>query len=81
MGIGTLVAIWVVTNQPKPRGRRRTKDGQDIISFEQKPANKPAWRGELGEVYSADEFDYMRKLARHDDDPRRWPAPFPPPTI
>ncbi|MGA2870974.1 MAG: hypothetical protein ABSF34_17660 [Verrucomicrobiota bacterium] len=41
--------------------------------------NKPVWRGELGEVYSTDEFDYIRKMARNEDDPRNWPAPFPPP--
>jgi hypothetical protein len=80
MGIGTLVAIWVVANQPKPRGRRRRHDEREIISFEYLPANKPAWRGELGEVYSIDEFDYLRKVARHQDDPQHWPAPFPPPS-
>ncbi|MES1180610.1 MAG: hypothetical protein ABUL66_01970 [Verrucomicrobiota bacterium] len=80
MGIGTLVAIWVVVNQPKPRGRKRRHE-PDIISFEHLPANKPAWRGELGEVYSTDEFDYMRKMARHQDDPQHWPAPFPPPPL
>jgi hypothetical protein len=79
MGIGTLVAIWVVANQPKQRGRRRRNDEPDIISFEHLPANKPAWRGELGDVYSTDEMDYLRKQARHMDDPRHWPAPFPPP--
>jgi hypothetical protein len=79
MGIGTLVAIWVVANQSKPRGRRRRHKGADIISFEHLPANKPAWRGEVGEVYSTDEFDYMRKMARHQDDPQHWPPPFPPP--
>jgi hypothetical protein len=77
MGIGTLVAIWVVANQPKPRGRRRCHD-EDIISLKPKPI-KPSWRGEVGEVYSTDEFDYMRKMERYENDPRRWPAPFPPP--
>ena len=81
MGIGTLVAIWVVANQPKPRGRRRRRPEPEIISFEHKPANEPAWRGELGEVYSTDEFDYMRKMARHNDNPSHWPAPFPPPPL
>ena len=76
MGIGTLVAIWVVANQPKPRGRRRWRD-EDAISLLPKPV-KPSWRGQVGEVYSTDEFDYMRKMARHQDDPQRWPAPFPP---
>jgi hypothetical protein len=75
MGIGTLVAIWVVKNQPKHRGRTRWRHDQDT----RKPAKKSTWRGELGEVYSTDEFDYMRKMARHEDDPRNWPVPFPPP--
>jgi hypothetical protein len=81
MGIGTLVAIWVVANQPKPRGHRRRRSEPEIISFKHKPANEPAWRGELGEVYSTDEFDYMRKMARHNENPRHWPAPFPPPPL
>jgi hypothetical protein len=76
MGIGTLVAIWVVANQPKLRGRRRWHD-EEVNSLEPKPI-KPSWRGQVGEVYSTDEFDYMRKMARHQDDPQNWPPPFPP---
>jgi hypothetical protein len=76
MGIGTLVAIWVVANQPKPRGRRQWHDeGGNFV--EPKPL-KQSWTGQVGEVYSTDEFDYMRKVARHQNDPQNWPPPFPP---
>jgi hypothetical protein len=78
MGLGTLVAIWVVANQPQPRGRSRRYEQPDITSFERMPSNRPAWRGEAGEVFSTDEFDYLRKVARHQDDPQHWPPPFPP---
>lgn len=77
MGIGTLVAIWVVANQPRRRGHTRWHV-EDDITLEPKPI-KPHWRGQVGEVYSTDEFDYLRKVARHQDDPQHWPAPFPPP--
>ena len=77
MGIGTLVAIWVVANQPKSRGSSRQHE-EDDITLLPKPI-KPHWRGEVGEVYPMDEFDYLRKMARHQDDPQNWPAPFPPP--
>ena len=79
MGIGTLVAIWVVANLPKPRGRRQWHD-EDVVSLKPRPI-KPSWRGQVGEVHSADEFDYMRKMARHQDDPQNWPPPFPPPPV
>jgi hypothetical protein len=78
MGIGTVVAICVVANLPKARSRRRRGE-DDGVSLTPKHF-KAAWRGELDEVYSRDEFDYLNKLGRHQDDPRRWPAPFPPPT-
>jgi hypothetical protein len=74
MGIGTVVAIWIVANLPKSRGHRR-----DTISFEQKPFQTPAWRKDISEVYSTDGFDYLRKLERHQNDPQHWPYPFPPP--
>jgi len=74
MGIGTVVAIWVVANLPKSRGHRRA-----MVSFEQKPIQTPAWRKDISEVYSTDGFDYLRKLERHQNDPRHWPCPFPPP--
>jgi hypothetical protein len=74
MGIGTLVAIWVVANLPKSRGLHR-----EINSFEQKPFQTPAWRKDISEVFSTDGFDYLRKLERHQDDPHHWPCPFPPP--
>jgi hypothetical protein len=74
MGIGTVVAIWVVKNLPKSGGLRR-----DIISFEQKPPQTPAWKKEMSDVYSTDGFDYLRKLERNQSDPHHWPCPFPPP--
>jgi hypothetical protein len=74
MGIGTLVAIWVVTNLPNSRSLRR-----DIVSFEEKPPQTPAWGKEMSDVYSTDGFDYLRKLERNQKDPSHWPCPFPPP--
>jgi hypothetical protein len=73
MGIGTVVAIWVVANLPKSRGHRRA-----LASFEQKPSQTPAWRKDISEVHSTDDFDYLRKLERHQNDPHHWPLPFPP---
>jgi len=57
MGIGTLVAIWVVANLPNSRSLRR-----DMVSFEEKPPQTPAWGKEMSDVYSTDGFDYLRKL-------------------
>ena len=74
MGIGALIAIWIVANLPKSRGHRR-----EIIPFEQKPSQTPAWRKDISEVYSTDDFDYLRKLDRYQNDPQHWPCPFPPP--
>jgi hypothetical protein len=73
MGIGTVVAIWVVANLPKSRDHRR-----DTMLFGQKPSQTPAWRKDTSEVYSTDGFDYLRKLERHQSDPHQWPCPFPP---
>jgi hypothetical protein len=73
MGIGTLVAIWIVANLPKSRGLRR-----EIVSLEEKPFQTPAWRKDMSEFYSTDDFDYLRKLERHQNDPHHWPCPFPP---
>jgi hypothetical protein len=78
MGIGTLVAVWVVANQPKPRGRRRWRN-EGIMSFEQKPTQTPAIAKDIAESFSTDEMDYLRKSARHQDDPQHWPPPLPPP--
>ena len=78
MGIGTLVAIWVVANLPKPRARSRRASRHEIVSFEEKPIQTAAWRKDISEVYSTDGLDYVRKLARHQEDPRHWPCPFPP---
>jgi len=60
MGIGTLVAIWVVANLPNSRSLRR-----DMVSFEEKPPQTPAWGKEMSDVYSTDGFDYLRKLDGH----------------
>jgi hypothetical protein len=73
MGIGTLVAIWIVANLPKRRGLHR-----ESISFETKSKQTPAWRKEISETYSTDDFDYLRKLERYQKDPQHWPCPFPP---
>src|ERR1035438_2757714 len=67
------IAIWIVANLPKSRGLRREK-----ISFEEKPSQTPAWRKVMSEVYSTDDFDYLRKLDRHQNDPHQWPCPVPP---
>jgi hypothetical protein len=73
MGIGTLVAIWIVANLPKSRGLRL-----GMVSFETKSSQTPAWRKEISEAYSTDDFDYLRKLERYQNDPHHWPCPFPP---
>ena len=74
MGIGTLVAIWVVANLPKSRGLHC-----EINSLEEKPSQTPAGGKEMSDVYSTDGFDYLRKLERNQKDPSHWPCPFPPP--
>ncbi len=79
MGIGTVVAIIVVVNQPKSGGipYDRTND-----PFAYKPPRKTlAHQKDLSEVMAVDELDYIRKLGRHIDDPRHWPAPLPPPPV
>ena len=72
MGIGTVVAIWIVANLPKSRGLRRG------INSEHKLSQTPAWRKDISEFYSTDDFDYLRKLERHQSDPHHWPFPLPP---
>ena len=78
MGIGTLVAIWIVANLPKPRARRRGIRQREIVSFEMKPFATPVWKKDVSEFYSTDDFDYLRKLNRYQNDPNHWPCPFPP---
>jgi len=78
MGIGTLVAIWIVANLPKPRARRRGIQRREIVSFETKPFTTPVWKKDVSEFYSTDGFDYLRKLDRYQKDPHHWPCPFPP---
>ena len=78
MGIGTLVAIWIVVNQPKRRGRGQWTEQREIIDCVQKPAQTPASAKDISESFSEDEFDYIRKAARYEDDPQHWPPPLPP---
>jgi len=80
LGIGILVAIWVVANQPKSRSRSLRPDRHEFIRFGVLRPRKPVWRGEVDEVHSIDEPDYLRKMARHNDDPQSWPVPLPPPS-
>jgi len=77
MGIGALVAIWVVANQPKGRSRRRWREN-GILTFEQHPIQTPAIAKDIAESFSIDEMDYLRKSSRHQDDPLHWPPPLPP---
>jgi len=74
MGIGTLVAIWIVANLPKSNGSR-----QEAIPNQSEPSKTPAWKKPMSEAYSVHEFDYLRKLGRYQRDPDHWPRPFPPP--
>ena len=74
MGIGTVVAIWVVANLPKSGGF-----SPDVKLFDEMPPQTPAWKKEISDAYSTDGLDYVRKLERHQNDPKHWPCPFPPP--
>jgi hypothetical protein len=74
MGIGTVFAIWVVANLPKSGGAAPDRDLSG-----QKPFQTPAWRKDISETFSTDDFDYLRKLERHQNDPQHWPFPFSPP--
>jgi hypothetical protein len=77
MGIGTVVAIVVVANLPKS-GQISYEEDEDPFAYKAPPKTL-AWQKDLSEVVSTDEMDFLRKQARHVDDPRHWPAPFPPP--
>jgi hypothetical protein len=77
MGIGTVVAIVVVACQPKS-GYIPYDRSKDPFAYKAPPKTL-AWQKDLSEVVSTDGMDYLRKQARHMDDPRHWPAPFPPP--
>jgi hypothetical protein len=76
MGIGTVVAIVIVALQPTS-GHIPYDAAKDPFTDKASPKTL-AWQKDLSEVVSTDEFDYLRKQARHMDDPRHWPAPFPP---
>ena len=77
MGIGTVVAIVVVGNQPKS-GQIVCDRKKNPFAYKAPPKTL-AWQKDLSEIVSTDGMDYLRKQARHMDDPRHWPAPFPPP--
>lgn len=77
MGIGTVVAIVVVACQPKS-GHIPYDKNKDPFAYKASPKTL-AWQKDLSEVVSTDGMDYLRKQARHMDNPRHWPAPFPPP--
>jgi hypothetical protein len=76
MGIGTVVAIVIVALQPKSGHIPYNAVEGPFTS--KAPPKTLAWQKDLPEVVSTDEFDYLRKQARHMEDPRHWPAPFPP---
>ena len=74
MGIGTFVAIWIVANLPKSGGAAPDND-----LSEPKPFQTPAWRKDISESFATDDFDYLRKVERHQNNHQHWPFPFPPP--
>jgi hypothetical protein len=53
-------------------------DKAKIVSFETKSFATPVWKKDVSEFYSTDDFDYLRKLNRYQNDPNHWPCPFPP---
>jgi hypothetical protein len=73
MGIGTLVAIWVVANL-RPSGSRRWDDDLD----EQHPEQTAAWKKDISEAHCDDDVDYARKMERYQNDSQHWPLPVPP---
>ena len=74
MGIGTVVAILIVASLPKS-----SAPGDEENTFETSPPREtPPWRKDISEVFSSDDYDYLRKLARYQKDPQHWPCPFPP---
>jgi len=73
LGIGAVVIIWMAANLSKFPARPNRR-----IPFDTKRPQTPAWRKDISEVYSTDDFDYLRKLGRHQNDPQHWPCPFPP---
>jgi len=73
IGIGTLVAVWIVANLPKSRC-----SSHEVRSLRQNAPQTPAWSKDISETHSTDDFDYLRKLERHQNDPDHWPCPFPP---
>jgi hypothetical protein len=74
LGIGAVIVIWMSANLSKSPARPNKQ-----ITFDTKPPKTPAWRKDVSEIYSRDGSDYLRKLDRHQNDPRHWPAPFLPP--
>lgn len=70
MGIGTVVAILIVANLPKPHGIRY----EDTTE----PLKTPRGRRDAAETFTMGDIEYLEKLERHQKDPQHWPCPFPP---
>ena len=73
LGIGAVIVVWMAANLSKTPSQTNKH-----FSFHAKPHQTPVWRKEISETYSTDEFDYLRKLERHQKDPQHWSCPFPP---
>jgi hypothetical protein len=79
MGIGTVIAIVVVACQPKSGHIPYDRKNDPFVY--KAPPKTFACQKDLSDIVSIDEMDYIRKQARHMDDPRHWPAPLPPPPV
>ena len=73
LGIGAVIVVWMAANLSKTPSQTNKH-----FSFHAKSHQTPVWRKEISETYSTDEFDYLRKLERHQKDPQHWSCPFPP---
>jgi len=74
MGIGIVVAVWVVTNLPKNRGC----GGSTIPPVCLDPPATPTWKKDIAETHSMGDLEYLEKLERHQKDSEHWPCPLPP---
>lgn len=69
MGIGTVVAIWVVANLPKSGGAIHADDWPQPDA---KPPQTPAWRKDRPDVFATDDLDYgISQQHLHIQCPRR----------
>jgi hypothetical protein len=73
MGIGTLVAIWVVMFLPRTGSRRWDDDLR-----EQNPEQTAAWKKDISEAHCDDDLDCARKMERYENDSQHWALPVPP---